>query len=74
MPSISIPAMLRYCETNEIVRDTSSVNYVLRFNDTIEDNTLETEITWLLDEGVKESLLKVHFDSKDMSLIQITSS
>ena len=31
-------------------------------------------VTWLLDEGVKESLLKVHFDSKDMSLIQITSS
>ena len=31
-------------------------------------------VTWLLDKGVKESLLKIHFDSKDMSLIQTISS
>ena len=34
-------------------KDTSNVNWGLRFYDTIEDNTLETEITWLLDEDHK---------------------
>ena len=29
-------------------QDTSSVNWGLRFNDMIKDNTLETEVTWLL--------------------------
>ena len=38
---------------NITYRDTSNANFGLRFNDTIEDNTLETEITWILDEDHK---------------------
>lgn len=31
-------------------------------------------VTWLLDKEVKESLLKTHFDSKDIELLRITSN
>jgi hypothetical protein len=31
-------------------------------------------VTWLLDKEVKESLLKTHFDSKDIELLKITSN
>ena len=58
-------------------QDTSSIAWGLRFSDTIEDNSLETEVTWLLSEDHKVTtgfhikdinfILAQHFDLKIVS-------
>ncbi len=47
-------------------QDTSSIAWGLRFSDTIEDNTLETEVTWILSEDHKVS---TGFHIKDIDFI-----
>jgi len=48
------------------IMDTSSIAWGLRFSDTIEDNTLETEVTWLLSEDHK---VTTGFHLKDIDFI-----